>query len=41
VKEDSVTKEIIPFNLADVLEKKGLAETLFTFGRCGTDILTG
>ena len=28
VKEDSVTKEIIPFNLADVLEKKGLAETL-------------
>ncbi|MDP6396646.1 MAG: SLBB domain-containing protein [Candidatus Marinimicrobia bacterium] len=28
VKEDSVTKEIIPFNLADVLEMKGLAETL-------------
>ena len=28
VSEDSLTKEIIPFNLADVLEKKGLAETL-------------
>ena len=28
VNEDTVTKEIIPFNLADVLEKKGLAETL-------------